>query len=97
MFAKILMCECHMKKFHQEREEYVKKLIHFHCNCKEKHFLLVCFCDKHPYSSELQDHMEKECKCASVSSKDIVIFEGESYICWILKPTNSAWDASRKV
>ena len=63
-----------MKKFHDEKEEYVKKIIHFHCKCKEKHLLLVCLCDKRPYSSDLQYHMEKECNCAFISGKGFCNF-----------------------
>ena len=69
-------------KFHGEREEYVKKLSHFPCKCKEKHLLLVCFCENHPYVFNMLDHMEKECKCSSVSSKDFCDFCG--WVSWLL-------------
>lgn len=62
------MCKCNMKKFHENEGHYRKKLIQFHCRGKEKHLLLVCFWKKHPYSSSLQDHMEKECRCSSVDA-----------------------------
>ena len=76
MFAKFLMCKCYMKKYHVEKQEYVEKFIHFHCKCKEKHLLLVCFCDNHPYSSDMEDHIEKECTCSSVLPKDFCDFWG---------------------
>ena len=31
MLAKVLMCTCYVGKFHAEYNEYVKKLVHFHC------------------------------------------------------------------
>ena len=74
MLTKILICRCYKEKFHEVKEEYVKKLIHFHCKCKEKHLLLVCLCDEQPYGSNLPEHAEKECKCASAPAKDFCDF-----------------------
>lgn len=30
-------------------QKYVRKIIHFHGKCKEKHLLYFVTCDKHPY------------------------------------------------
>lgn len=82
MFIKILIFKCYIKTCHEEREEYVTKLSHFHCKCKEKHLLLICFYENHPYSSDMLDLVEKECKCSSVSSIDYCDFCG--WVSWLL-------------
>ena len=68
------MCSCYVEKFHSEGNEYVKKLTHFHCKCKEKHLLYVLFCDKHPYGSALIPQMEKKYTCATASALDVCDF-----------------------
>lgn len=66
MHAKILMCPCFMRKFHQEDNEYVKKIIHFHCRCKDKHLYFVLFCKDHPFGAHFSSTMEeKKCMCAT--------------------------------
>ena len=60
MLAKILMCSCCVEKFHSEGNEYMKKLTHFHCKCKEKHLLYVLLYNKHPYGSGFIPQMEKK-------------------------------------
>ena len=74
IFAKILMWKCYMKIFHEEKQVCKKNFIHFQFKHKEKDLLLVCFYKNHPYGSDLQDYMEKECNCASIPSKDFCDF-----------------------
>ena len=42
---KVLMRKCLVEKFHEESNAYIKKIIHFHCKCKEKHEHLVLLCE----------------------------------------------------
>ena len=74
MLAKILMCSCYVQKFHSERNDYVKKLIHFHFKCEEKHLLYVLFCEKHPHGSLPTPEIEKECTCGTASANDVCDF-----------------------
>ena len=46
MLFKVLMCRCFDEKFHFEANKYVKKLVHFHCHCKDyplKQKQIICF------------------------------------------------------
>ena len=69
------MCSCWVEKFHSEGNEYVKKLTHFHCKCKQKHLLYVLLCNKHPYGAGFIPQMEKKkCTCATAFALDICDF-----------------------
>ena len=72
MLAKILMCSCYVQKFHSDRNDYVKKLTHFHCKCEKEHLLFILFCGKHPHGS--LPTSEKECTCATTSTNNVCDF-----------------------
>ena len=61
MLAKILMCPCHVQYFHEEGKEYVKKLCHFYCKCKDDHEYFVYACRSHPYIHKRLDGMQLNC------------------------------------
>ena len=74
MLAKVLMCTCYVEKFHAEDNEYVKRLVHFHCKWRDKHILYVLFYDKHPYGAPPIPQMEKSCMCATSVAQDVLAF-----------------------
>ena len=63
-----------VEKFHAEGNNYIKKLTHFHCKCKEDHALYALFCEKDPHGHVPTPEMENECTCATVSANDICDF-----------------------
>ena len=71
--SKILMCECYVDQFQSEGNEYVKKLTHFHCKCKDEHLLYILFCENYPYGHTpvLED---KKCTCATICATDVCNF-----------------------
>ena len=68
------MCISYLDKFNSEGNEYVKRLIHFHCKCADDHLLYVLFCKEHPYGSPSVPGMQNECKCATTFANDICDF-----------------------
>ena len=50
------MYECHKQKFQSEGHKYVKKIIHFHCKCKDTHIL---FCKDYPFGADVSSNMEE--------------------------------------
>ena len=74
MLAKIITCECYYEKFHSEGHNYVKKLIYFHCMCREKHLLHVLTCEKHPYIGKPIPQMTGK-KCTSPTNCSHEIFK----------------------
>ena len=65
------MCKCYFDKFNSE---YVKKLINFHCKCKDDHLIYVLFCKEHPYGSSPVPGMKENCECATAFANDICDF-----------------------
>ena len=57
--------------FHEEVNENVKKLCHFHCHCKEKHKYFVYTCKGHPFINKRMDGMQHKCTCKVVGSNEI--------------------------
>ena len=47
----------------QEGNEYVKKLCHFHCKCKDDHECFVYTCRSHLYNHNRLDGMQLSCTC----------------------------------
>ena len=91
MLAKILMYRCYVEKFQSEGNEYVKKLSHFHCKCKEEHLLYVLLRKKHPHGYLPTPEIEKECTYATASANDFAIFVFRLNICLILNVTKFVW------
>ena len=67
------MCECYVDQFQSEGNEYVKKLTHFHCKCKDEHLLYILFCENYPYG-HTQVLEDKKCTCAIISGTDVCNF-----------------------
>ena len=70
------MCACYKEEFQAESHTYVKKLIHFHCKCKEKHFYHVLFCNEHSFGADFAASIEenKKCSCKSGLSHEVCCF-----------------------
>ena len=62
--TKVLMCSCNVNKFHQEENEYIKKLCHFYCHCRDEHQTFVYTCKVHPFIAARAQGMESRCSCA---------------------------------
>lgn len=63
MISKILMCRCYKEEFKTEGHTYNKKLIHFHCKCKEKHFYYILLRKNHPFGADFGGSATDERKC----------------------------------
>ena len=75
MVAKILMCGCYMEKFDSEENDYIKKVVHFCCKCKDKHRIYAFFCKDHPYGSNVNYQMiERKCLRANGHSHEVYQF-----------------------
>ena len=77
MISKTLMCRCYKEKFQAKGYEYKKKIIHFHCKCKDRHSYYVLFCNEHPYGADFGDSVaqdEKKCDCKSGLSHKVCGF-----------------------
>ena len=76
MILKVLMCACYKEEFQAESHTYVKKLIHFHCKCKEKHFCHVLFCNEHSFGADFAASTEenKKCSCKNGLSHEVCCF-----------------------
>ena len=57
MVAKILMCGCYKEKCDSEGNDDIKKVVYFHCKCKDKHRMYVSLCKDHPYGSNFNYQM----------------------------------------
>ena len=69
------MCGCYKEKFDSEGNDYIKKAVHFHCKCKDKHRMYVLFCKDHPYGSNFNYQMiERKCLCANSLSHEVCQF-----------------------
>ena len=74
MLAKILLCSCFAEYFHNEENEYVKKLCHFYCHYKEEHVYFVHICKYHPFVAKKVDGMKNKCFCAGLGPYEICEF-----------------------
>lgn len=63
MLAKILMCRCNADKCHQEQNEYVKKICHFHCHCNDEHEMFVYSCKANPLIPARTHGTDTCCTC----------------------------------
>ena len=63
MIVKILICPCFTEGFHSCQDQYIKKLIHFYCKCKDKHKCFVSTCKEHPLLFSRLEAMSSECNC----------------------------------
>ena len=57
------MCPCYAETFHEEENEYKKKLCHFLCKCKDKHLIFILACEKRPYVADKISNTEPRCTC----------------------------------
>lgn len=62
------MCSCFVEKFHNEDNEYIKKLWLFKCKCKDSHVVYILSCEKHPYVASNIPEVDSECKCPSIGA-----------------------------
>ena len=74
MLVKILTCPCYAEKFHEEENEYEKKLHRFLCKCKDKHLIFILICEKHPYVADKISNMEPRCTCPILDPHEICNF-----------------------
>ena len=71
MLAKVLMCSCFVQGFHEEDNEYVEKICHFYCHCKEEHQYFVYTCKGHPLIKKRIDGMQHKCTCKILGSYEM--------------------------
>ena len=71
MLAKILICSCFVEKFHNEDNEYVKKLCHFKCKCNDSHIIYILSCNEHPYVAAKIPEMDPGCNCPPIDALEI--------------------------
>lgn len=73
-----------LPKFQTEGNEYIKKIIHFHCKWKVKHILFDLFCKEHSFGAYFLWTMEekKMCSWSFVAMLDIY---------WTLNVLKFAW------
>ena len=64
------MCPCYKEEFQAAGHIYIKKLIHFHCKCKEKHFHYVLFCENHRFGFDFNGSVKNEITNFGVSDGD---------------------------
>lgn len=64
------MCPCYKEEFQAAGHIYIKKLIHFHCKCKEKHFRYVLFCENHCFGFDFNGSVKNEITNFGVSDGD---------------------------
>lgn len=70
------MCSCNVQGFHEEGNEYIKKLCHFYCHCKEEHsveetFVLTC---RHSLIHRRMEGMQDKCTCKNLCLYEICNF-----------------------
>ena len=76
MILKKFMCCCSREEFRVETVLIKKKLIHFHCKCKEKHFYYVLFCKNNPFGAGFvaPQQTKRKCNCKSGFSHEVCRF-----------------------
>ena len=75
------MCQCFVEKCCAEGNNFTRKLLHFHCKCREKSTLnLFCFVKKYPFGEGLI--RDGKCSCSSRSSRAACTCYG--YVCSML-------------
>ena len=68
------MCPCYVGYFHEEGNEYVKKLCHFYCKCKDDHQYFVHTCKSHLCIYKRLDGMQLNCTCKDLGPYEIFNF-----------------------
>ena len=63
MIENILLCICYKEKFQAGAHEYIRKKIHFHCKCQEKHIHYVLFYKDHPFGAKIASQEIEKCLC----------------------------------
>ena len=71
ILVKVSMCNCHAEKIHSEDNEYVKKLTHLHCKCREKHLLYILFCHRNPHGAIPILELQRKYTCATEFALDV--------------------------
>lgn len=67
MLAKDLVCPCHKDNIDaDDYAKYIKKHIHFHCNCTDEHEIFVLTCSGHPFFFNSFTEMRDKCYCKSL-------------------------------
>lgn len=74
MLVKVLMCNCYTQQFHDEGNEYVKKLCRFSCYCEDDHLVYILSCKEHPSVSPTVSSMDSHCRCPNIGSQEICDF-----------------------
>ena len=69
-----LLCSCFVQSFHKEGNEYLKKLCHFYCHCKEEHEYFVYICKGHPFINKRMGGMQHKWTCKILGSYEICNF-----------------------
>lgn len=77
MYAKVVMCPCYSKKFHEEENEYIKKLCRFKCKCQDEHKIFILTCEEHPFIATKFPLVAPKCKCPVLASHEICTFGRE--------------------
>ena len=68
------MCPCYPEKFHEEENDYVKKLFHVKCKCQDKHTIFILTCREHPLTAPKFPLMEAKCNCSVLDPHEICTF-----------------------
>ena len=89
MYAKVVMCPCYSKKFHEEENEYIKKLCRFKCKCQDEHKIFILTCEEHPFIATKFPLVAPKCKCPVLASHEICTFCREVRRLINLKHTSS--------
>lgn len=74
MYAKVVMCPCYSEKFHEEENEYIKKLCHFKCRCQDEHKIFILTCEEHPFIATKIPLVAPKCKFPLLASHEICTF-----------------------
>ena len=74
MCAEVVMCPCYSKKFHEEENEYIKKLCRFKCKCQDEHKIFILTCEEHPFIATRFPLVAPKCKCPVLASHKICTF-----------------------
>lgn len=75
MLEKVIMCSFNVQGFHEEANEYIKKLRHFYCYCKEEHQYFVLSCTGHPFINRRMEGMQGKWNCKVLGPYRICPYE----------------------
>ena len=74
MLAKISMCSCNVGEFHREENEYIKKICHFYCHCRDEHETFVYTCKAHAFIATRVEGMDFQHRCEKRDSSQVCDF-----------------------